>query len=187
MLATLVAATALGPSAAEARTPCAQRGDETIARNSVARVFEKDGVRYGCAYRRNQAYLVRGGQGTYGYGPIRLAGYLMAYDNDESGNIDIRNLRTGGRRRVSPQPRAFGATDLELKDNGAFADLRLLPTNPRNDPALPYDFVFEIRRVDSRGPLLLARGSDIDPDSLVLRGSYIRWRQGGVVRRATLR
>lgn len=139
-------------------------------------------------YRRNQAYLVRGGQGTAGYGPIRLAGYLMAYDNDESGNIDIRNLRTGRRRAVSPPPRSFGAIDLELKDTGAFADLRGVGRDPASsaDPTVPA-VTFEIRRVDSRGPLVVARGNDINPDSLVRRGSYIRWRQAGVVRRARLR
>lgn len=179
------------PSPADARTPCATRGDKTIARSSVARVFEKDEYIYGCAYRRSRAYRIPLDDYTGGYlGPTRLAGYLMGHGSFDA--VTVRNLRTGKLRSVPKQsPEAGGVFDLELKDTGAFADVRSIGREPISDPSDPYAprgaIIFEIRRVDSRGSLVVARGSDINPDSLVRRGNYIRWKQGGVVRRATLR
>jgi len=180
--AILASAAAFGaPTPAEAKTPCAKRGDETITRNGVARVFEKDATRYACTYRRNRAYELFFGQGTFGYSLTRLAGFLVAQDNDDQ--VRVLNLRTGRVRKVPVQLGAFGAADLVLKDNGSLADIR----GVGRDPVRPHTSTLEVRRIDSRGSLILARGNDIDPDSLTLRNSYIRWRQAGVVRGATLR
>jgi hypothetical protein len=187
----VLAAMAFGSSAAEANTPCAKRGDKTLARNSVARVFEEGAIRKGCTYRRNRVYeiTVDDYPGRY-LGPTRLAGHLMAHGGGSA--VSIRNLRTGRLRAVpNESENASEAFDLELKATGAFADVRSIGREPISNPSDPYAprgaLIFEIRRVDSRGPLVVARGSDIKSNSLVRRGNYIRWQQGGVVRRATLR
>jgi hypothetical protein len=187
----VLAAMAFGSSAAEASTPCAKRGDKTIARNSVARVFEEGAIRKGCTYRRNHVYEITVDEypGRY-LGPTRLAGHVMAHAGSSA--VDIRNLRTGRLRAVGNESEnASAAFDLELKRTGAFADVRSIGRGPISNPGDPYAprgaLIFEIRRVDSRGPLVLARGSDINANSLVRRGNYIRWKQAGAVHQATLR
>jgi hypothetical protein len=198
----VLAATLAFPSASTAAESCRTKGT-TVARNGVARIYSVNRYtpdRYACVLRSGRTVHLDSPDSTVSgeANMVRLAGYYVLLENRRTGDpslgnredtqsasdqstIDVRNLRTGRLRRI----RASGgtATDFVLKDNGAFAEIR----SSGGTGSLTEPSVRQVRRFDRRGFRAVAQGIDINIFSLGLRGSVVRWRQGGQVRRATLR
>lgn len=190
--AVTVLATLLALPSSSAAASCRTEGT-TVARSQVARVYAV--APYGdlnaCAFRSRRTYYLEDGSSPSGNGNIvRLAGFYVLLDNnpetrerlDAFPTIDVRNLRTGRLRRIKVASDTL-ATDFVLKDNGSFAEIRYVGGRVQStEPG-----VRQVRRFDRRGVRVLAQGVDINVFSLGLRGSVLRWRQEGHVRRATLR
>jgi hypothetical protein len=68
--------------------------------------------------------------------------------------------------------------DLVVKDNGSVAWIESADYSANPPP--------QVRKVDRLGNVVLDSGPDIDPLSLTLRGSTLRWKKGGVIQTATL-
>ena len=186
----LAAATPVEPADA-GRSNCRSTG-RTVAVNSVGRVYlsRGSGLLRACSYRTGRSYSIDPGYSDPGL--VRLSGSLVAYDDVDSSTrsgpllsaVEITNLTTGRRRRVVMRDAALNATDLVLKPNGSFAEIRRVGPF---DPALQ-TFARQVRRFDRRGKVVLDNtGEAISPRSLSLKRSVIRWRRGGQARRATLR
>ncbi len=172
------------------RSNCRSTG-RTVAVNPAGRVYVPRGsdLLRACSFRTGRSYAIEPGYSERGL--VRLSGSLVAYDDIDSSTrsgplrsaVEITNLATGRRRRVVMRDAALAATDLVLKPNGSFAEIRRVGPF---DPTLQ-TFARQVRRFDRRGTRVLDTGEAISPRSLSLERSVIRWRRGGQARRATLR
>lgn len=140
-----------------------------------------------------------GGEGASGAGlnHVVLAGSYAAFASDitsESGEgfgeywIVVRSVRDGrvlyhvpnGALSV-PRPRDVGTgetTAIVLKSDGAVAWIAL---------AEPTEGFVQVHALDRTGSRLLAKGRNIAPESLKLRGSRVYWREGEKLMSAVLR
>jgi hypothetical protein len=180
---------------------CASQPGKTILSSSEARVFEQRRVfywgfvpfAYACLYSVDQRVaLGPDGFDERGVGlrlrQFRLAGPYLAYgcggnwmDRCRSG-VRVVDLRDGSVRRPLMPDWVFDLngwtvpTDVELKGNGSVAWILAGPVGwPR-----------EVGALDTNGQRLLDSGARIDPASLTLDGTTVRWRKGDQMHSAAL-
>ena len=188
---TVVAETPEAASGSSARSAkCDSLGSKTVIRTRAVRIFRKNGKTYGCHLDRGRAYALGDHPDLVDVGlyHFRAAGPVVAYEllkqdrQELTSNVLARDLRTGRRLRRAFQG-AAQVTDLELRPTGSTAYIVELPF------ASPSQY--EVRIAPRALPLfestLLDSGADVDPRSLVLRGTTLYWTRGGVRRSVTLR
>jgi hypothetical protein len=168
------------------------KGATLIVKNREAVVFRKGLYYYGClASVGTLRRLPEEGDGIDESGPDapRLAGRYVAYNTSGSGigdefdRVYVYDLRVG--RRFFFQSSTF-VRDTALKRNGSVAWIESAPADAGDAP------VWDVRawsNEDRQEPVLLDRGSDIGPESLVLTPDRLRieWTRGGATRSAALR
>jgi hypothetical protein len=147
---------------------------------------------FGCLFDVDRRFPLGQSYDDEDVGLPRLAGPFVAWTFECSavgpctGSIQVRDLRTGAfaHRRVFPgatlQPYYSRFADLELKDNASFAWI-----------AVHYGMGWqplgiEVWALDGLGRRVLDSGADINPASLRLEGSTLKWEKGGVEHSATL-
>jgi hypothetical protein len=123
--------------------------------------------------------------GSSGIKRETLTGTIVAFEEFSSepespskSLIIVRDVRTG--RVIHRVPNAENnipgnvgsgtATKIVLKSDGAVAWIVAATEDPK---------WYEVRAVDDTGSRLLSSGADIAPHSLRLKGSTLRWTQGG--------
>jgi hypothetical protein len=158
---------------------CRDRG-ATVLANGVARVFEDDGLRYGCVYRGDGPPRRLAVAGSLRF--VRLVGGLVSYADvsctADGCSYDARtvNLRTGRRTR---RFRALGRPrSTALGRNGSFAVITQSNSDER---------AYMVHAVRNDGPVLLDVGPEIEPRSLALGGGRVYWTVAGGPRSAQLR
>lgn len=191
------------PEATSAGHRCQMTGSKTIASSSLARVFQRRGLTYGCLYSLGRRYLLtsdkHSGPDTIEQYAIRLSGRYVAYGETKIGKeyrgffVNVHDLRSGmdSVNETGKAPKqALDATLGNAFGIGPAVSVRLRATGDVAWIArAQYPGVhpqFELRKREGRKRTLLARGDDIDPASLRLRGDRLTWRMGGMQARATL-
>jgi hypothetical protein len=176
---------------------CGPRAARTLALTARARVYASGGDVFGCARGTHRSYRL-GGSGSSvregRVGPVALAGldasYGLAHFGVDAGSsqVLVRRLSDGRRLRSLPavtrpqRPESYSAVDsVVVKADGSVAWIATARSILGGSPDI------EVHRADRRGRALLDAGPRIDAGSLRLRGSWLRWRDGGVTRSATLR
>ena len=193
------AALALGAGAAPAAAThgcgsARSAGAEIVTKTRYGVIFTKRGNVYGCLGSQGTVrQLPDEGGGidtTPPNGPV-LGGRYVAYSTvgsaagDEFDRLYVYDIRRG--RRFLQVSSNF-ISDIVAKLNGSVA----WTEGSTVDPAPGQPPVYQIRKFDNElreGVLLVDRGADIDPDSLVLgpERTEVRWVRGGVERSAPLR
>jgi hypothetical protein len=206
-LATIFTTAATLPAISDAsRTSCRSPGSRTVVSSAHGRVFSKlvrhdrfhrpQTTYYGCLYSVGRGYrlgiLARDGH-AYSMSPMRLRGRFVGFAYKYAGPTDdfyaavrVVDLRTGrlahnifspgGEDAYSPD-----VSDLVLRPNGNVAWI----VTPRRRDVQPTYSVYKSDPSDSRRQRELDSGN-IDPLSLTLAGSSIRWVKDGLPRSATL-
>lgn len=185
------------PSAAGASHTCQSAKSRTIASSAHARVFQRDGVTYGCMYSSNRRVVLGGYENTstskVQQYEIRLAGRYVAFGESRLGKeyigffVRVFDLCRGKSVSFSETgPATQRAKDMSLGNAfgiGPALSLRLRATGQvawiaraqyRDGPPL-----YEVRKREGPRLTRLAAGNDIDPASLALRGNRLTWRQAG--------
>ena len=174
----------LAPGSAAGAEPCQGANRQTMAATDAVRVYR---VTRGAHRLSVYACLRASGRRTflwyhgddfterYFVAPVRIAGTLVAYGEGTVGRphynetaVAVVDARSG--RRVYSQ-RELGATEirgLELLPGGAVAWI-----------AEDGEGRHPVRRRDSRGTVTLDPGDGVDPGSLALSGSQLRWVRDG--------
>lgn len=137
---------------------------------------------------------MRGRLGGVTVGLVRVAGRMVAYSTRAQGvdtaleSVSVRRLTDGKRlHQDRATPGVFGAesfqsvASLVVRPDGGVAWI-----GTSSSIGGPHHVV-EVLRHDRRGLKLLDSGAAVAPKSLRLRSSTLRWRHGGVTRRASLR
>jgi hypothetical protein len=185
-------AAALPAQASHGCSAWRSKGAHLIVKNREAVVFSKGVYYYGCL---SSVGTIRrlpeegGGIDTGGADAPQLAGRYVAYSTSGSGigdefdRIYVYDLRVG--RRFLIESSTF-IRDIALKRNGSVAWIEAAPADPGDTP------VWDVRawsNEDRQGSVLLDRGTDVGPESLVLTPDRLRieWTRGGVARSAPLR
>lgn len=186
---------------------CAEPGSRTLRVSTRdIRIFtrKRNGETYGCHAARGRPYSL-GELGTFTRF-LRVAGPFVAHDSsfDSRDGTDsfvrVRNLRTGRLVRKAFKGSASGTddygtrvTDLEVRPTGSAAwiwDVSL-PGFPfsrlAGDPPPQFEVRSASRSLPPTESILLDSGPDVDPRSLVLRGTTLSWTRAGVRRLAVLR
>jgi hypothetical protein len=183
---------------------CQLAGSKTETSSRNARAFSRrtvvrgSSVRrwYGCLHSRNRRYVL-GDVGPSGefldrVAPLRLAGRFVGHANEftaSSGDavgaiVVVRDLRTGAVRHRFENASDFArydVTDLEQRTSGSVA--WIAATSPFGPPTTNY----EVRAMSgSSERAVLDSGPGIEPRSLTLRGTTLRWRNAGAERSVTL-
>jgi hypothetical protein len=160
------------------RPPCMTAG-RTVAANRQARVYRVYGVEadyqvFACLLKpKRTVYLGLFDSEGLGVRRVSLNGPSVAYENvvcqhtDCRGSIQVRNLRSGVRRRSVMPPGAGAADRVLASKSGAVAWTR----SPREN-------VVDVRALGPSGERLLDSGPDVDPKSLALAGSTVYWTRG---------
>jgi hypothetical protein len=209
VLATVLTAAVTLPAISEAsRARCQSPGSRTVVSSSHARVFAKvtkqtrlnrETSYYGCLFSVGRKYRIgivdHDAQHSFSLSPMRLrgryVGFADQYGHPAGGTyaaIRVVDLRTGEQLHGIDTPRMEDlapellVTDLVLRPNGNVAWIltknRVLPRPVydvyKHDPSAPE----RQRALDS--------SRAIDPNSLTLAGSTVRWSKRGVRRSATL-
>jgi hypothetical protein len=186
-----------GPAAAGASASCAPAAARTLATSGSARLYVEQGALYGCLGSRRTRLGAAPGQrrlaatriGLYALSP-RYVGFdtvQMGVDNLDA-TVSIVDLATGAAvARVpatTPEDRAesfIGVRALTIDRAGTLAWIGSRSGVGAFTP------IYEVHTLDAGGDdRLLASGADIAPRSLALRGTQLRWRQGGRLRSRTI-
>ena len=178
---------------------CTMNGAKTIAANRHVRVFRARGEVFGCRRAANRAYVIGHGDGECQNNDLVdsavVAGNLAALNvrtcslYGSSSSVHLVNLRDG-RGRFAAAPLSTTGTDasydairgMVLTATGRFAWIGVRVSRGAIVAA-------EVRRRGhgSTGrAIVLDCGAGIDPRSLRLRGSQVRWRDNGVARSAPI-
>ena len=200
----LVVATDPAPAAAiSARAKaCEFRGSRTVRRSRDVRIYTRENRGYfGCHYDRGRSYRLGsfrdvGSPGFLGKSDhLRISAPYVGYETVQgrfsASFTQAINLRTGRLARSvyngggtgSDVP--LGVTDVELSRSGAIAWI-LLITDTDTDGTRGEVRVGP-RSLPLRQATTIDRGPDVDPRSLVLRGTTLYWTNAGVRRSVTLR
>lgn len=185
-------AAALPAQASHGCSAWRSKGAKLIVKTREAVVFSKGVYYYGClASTGTVRRLPEEGGGIDVAGPDapQLAGRYVAYNTSGSGIGDefdrlyVYDLRVG--RRFLVESSTF-IRDIVLKRNGSVAWIEAAPADVGDAP------VWDVRawsNEDRQGSVLLDRGADIAPESLVLTPDRLRieWTRGGAARSAPLR
>jgi len=196
-------------AAAKAHSACSPRGASTLARTGSVRVYKR-GRDVAACYHRTGRVTALGQQplncfpDTCTFGPLRATGNAVAYGFGLSGRLGsqyiltVIDARSGRRIRVARQgggeyfgqPGTEAATlrDVELRRNGSIAWIaevqKFVETEAAEGRQPP---TLQVRRADRSvpgrgGSVLVDESGDIDPLSLMLSGTTLRWtRAGGLV------
>jgi len=157
---------------------CAKQRAADLVRGPTGRIFEQDRYLesgfyphlYACLFETNKAFRLGRNWDDETIGPVDLAGPYAAYQRGGFA-IVVRDLRTGSiLRTIAVNAGFFGATDLEVKENGSVGWIQ----------------ASGVYAVDWAGQRQLDTGSGLQADSLRLSGSTLTWIRGGVLRSATL-
>lgn len=191
------------PAADGAEHRCQMAGSTTVASSSLARVFQRHGVIYGCLRSVGRRFVLtrykHSGANTIEQYEFRLSGRYVAYGETKIGKeyrgyfVYVHDLRNGRQsvNETGATPKqaldvtfgnAFGigpAVSVRLRASGEVAWIARAQY-PDAEPQ------YEVRKREGRKRTLLARANDIDPKSLRLRGDRLTWRQGTMLARATL-
>jgi hypothetical protein len=188
----VLALAACGASAARSGgAACGPSHGQTIAADSVARVYSLNGKVYGCAgpkqYLLGRASLCIGSARV---GPVVIAGRLAAYGLERCGvdtgftEVIVRSLADGRQRSSAAaitgplRPESYESVgSLVLRPDGAvawIADGRSIVGGPAR---------IEVHK----GMALLDTGGGIALGSLKLHGSKLTWKHGPKTRTASLR
>jgi len=182
-------------------TGCRSQRAQTDVENDDGRAFEQlrfdsDNAEfvpfaYACLFSVNKRVrLGRNAESTELTLPRVVAPYVAFAVADCPGascysTVVVRDLRNGRLINDLAATMTGGApgdtqhvTDLELKPNGSVAWLVQLSGYATR--------TIEVVAVDASGRRLLESGPDVEPESLVLDGSTLSWRTGGVTHSATL-
>jgi hypothetical protein len=196
-LLTIALLLAVAP-AAEARAPCAAPGTRTVAKNGVARLFEKGrpgaeqlrGCLFSRGIERSVLLAENYDDGIYESGTwdrVRLYRRFAAWRYtrvDSSCKADcplgygygetrmVRDLESGRRRGRPPE--------FELGRSFVLTSSRVLVTAVERD-----DGVLELATWNGSSRGVLDSG-DIEPRSLRARGRYVTWVKAGIRRRTYL-
>jgi hypothetical protein len=147
---------------------------------------------FACLFDVDRRYPVGQSYDDQDVGLPRLTGPFVAWVFECSaagpctGSIQVRDLRTGAfaHRRVFPSssvPFHYSRfTDLELKDNASFAWIAVHYGMSGESLGI------EVWALDGLGRRMLDAGADINPASLRLEDSTLKWEKGGVEQSATL-
>lgn len=179
MIAVLPAA----PADAKAKrklAPCTARGDVTLNRNTVARVYEVEDDDthsvYGCMYDTRKRRLLASwfscgcSTGDESGPTVWLSGRFVALTRlscpppgmgDCTGSLRVVDLRTGKAIHAGPYP-----SELLLKRNGSIA----------------YVVGTKVIVYDAKGVRTVDDGPGIEADSLAANGRLLYWMRGGVAR-----
>lgn len=197
-LGLLLALALLAPLAAalpaEARHGCGswRDGGKLVVKTREAVIFTKRGIAYGCLSSVGTTRRLPeegGGITVSGSAAPQLAGRYAAYATagsgigDEFDRLYVYDLRLG--RRFLVESSTF-INDIALKRNGSAAWIEASLADPGDTP------VRQVRawsNEDRQGPVLLDRGSEVRPGSLVLSEDRLRiqWTHGTTARSAPLR
>ncbi|HEY8581562.1 MAG TPA: hypothetical protein VIL49_01395 [Capillimicrobium sp.] len=207
LLAAAVGLTAFagGADGAPAASVCGPATARTEAQSDVARVFRetRHGYAYSCVADRRGARRIPmwapSQLSPAGIGPFAVEGTTAAYGAMADARIDwwarvlVRDLRTGERlrsiRAFSPTPNlapSLSPTPYGVRSVVVWAEtlsVAYIVANPYAD-----DGTFEVWRAEGAAdePTRLDAGDAIAPRSLRLKGTTLRWRNGGAWRTATL-
>jgi hypothetical protein len=194
LCAAAVPAATAPPAAASHGCSASARGAQVVTRVSDAIVFAKRGNLYGCIFSQGTVRRLPDEGGgidvTPPNGPM-LGGRFVAYSTigsaagDEFDRLYVYDIRRG--RRFLQVSSNF-ITDIVVKRNGSVAWVEGSTVDPGADRPPAH----QVRKFDAElreGVLLVDRGADIDPDSLVLGPDRtdVRWLRGGSERSAPLR
>lgn len=187
---------------------CVPKYSRLIVADRQAQVFQASyppgvdeyGDVYGCANGRSHRYHLGAvptisSTGGSAVAHETLAGPVVAYEESKYGGYEsdvrseawifVRDLHTGRLLHKVPtgtagEPGQVGvgySTAIVVKRDGAVA---WIVDNFGLNVGLPPETVpyFEVKSLDGSGLRTLAEGTDVDPSSLALAGSYLYWTQG---------
>jgi hypothetical protein len=184
----------LTPTAGEAATrPCPPRGADVVARGDLTLAFETGGDVYACNRRTGRRWWIGSGEtlgaGTEVASVVRVSGRYVAWA-EYDGSLGYPNHRVFRQNVVTGAFKAWPSGDRECPRycGEGIGPTRQLVVNPRGSLAwVAWDGqTAEVWRVDGRGLVRLARGTEVDSTFIRRRNGLIEWREGGVVRRDTL-
>jgi len=190
------AGTPAGAGAAGA-SPCGSAGGHTLAADRIARVYSLGGAVYGC--RRGTHHSYRLGAASRSIregrvGPVALAGAIAAYGlasfgvDTGSSQVVVRRLSDGHQlKALATVTRPLGPESyvsvgsVVVRSDGAVAWIGVGASIIRHGRDV------EVHRDDSRGGRLLDASTAVDPGSLRLTRSTLRWTHGSARHTADLR
>jgi hypothetical protein len=176
--------------------PCWPQGSTTVKRTDRARVYTAaNGRDYGCLFAVGRSFRLDPGEAKNGR-PYALRGNYVAYRQEirhaDTGrlsvDLDVLDLRDGSTRHHVKQIfdhagktgiNRIQATlpSLVLKSNGSVAWIAMVP----------WSYLRDVYRLDSRGVKLLDRDAQIQRHSLRLHGSQLSWIRDAKSRTADLK
>ena len=196
-LLSVLAAAALASGASAHGAVCGPSKAHTLAADSLARVYSRDGKVYGCAKGSHSSYVLGSASHSVGQarvGPIALAGVDVAYGKTTSGEdvisaeVVVRNLTDGRVLRDHPATAGnFGpetaqrVDSIVVKPDGSVAWIATV------NSIISHRGTTQVRKSDRSSRASLDSGRKIKPDSLRLHGSKLSWIDGSVTKTAALR
>lgn len=191
-------------SVASGSRQCGSSKGRNIDATSRARLYERGGVLYGCAFKERKVIVLGrraedpcdSSSGCSGLRLPRLAGKWAAYDRAtatryvESTRIEVRSLTSGKVRHRweagytdASVTVAAATTDLVLTERGSIAWITGIS---RPDNIGGFSSTQEVRKSDGGGSGVVDSGADVAEGSLRLCGSAISWIRAGERRTAPL-
>jgi hypothetical protein len=186
-----------GASAASRAVACGPPNAHTLASDSVARVYSRQGKVYGCARSGSRSYRL--GTSVHSFaegraGPIALSGVEVAYGltfygvDTVNAEVLVRRLTDGRvQRQHSSINEPVGAEyfekvdDVVVKSNGSVAWIAHATWIGSQGKS-----VTEVDKSDRTHGSLLDNSNSIVTDSLGLDGSLLSWEDGTVKKSAPL-
>jgi len=172
---------------AGAAASCAPAGSQVLARSASAELYGAGGKVYGCLGSRVTVL----GAGPSLRNPTRvarevLAGRFAGVDVAQMGvdtfasSVKIVDLASGATLASAPAtaPLARPESFIQVAAMAITRGGTLAWIGSASAIGMP-TAIYEVRTLRARADRLLARGSGIDPHSLALSGTTLRWRAGG--------
>jgi hypothetical protein len=195
----LVLVAACGSSSAKpvARTrTCGPARATTRAASNQARVYQVDNTVYGCAEESTHSFRLGNATRTLResrVGPIAIAGDVAAYGLTAFGvdtvrtQVVVRRLTDGGQLASFPATSAAGAESFQLVGSVVVqSDAAVAWIGQASSIISRGRELIEVHSAAGGHDSVLDSGAGIDPRSLQLHGSTLRWKHDGATRRATL-
>jgi hypothetical protein len=186
-----------GAGAAASGVVCGPAGAHTLAADSMARVYSRQGKVYGCARSGSKSYSLGTVDKSFNEGrvaPLALAGVDVAYGltfygvDTINASVMVRRLTDGHLvRQHSAINEAVGAEYFEtvdavvVKRDGSVAWIAHATWVGSQGKS-----VTEVDKSDQTNKSLLDHSASIVTDSLHLQGSRLTWMDGSSSRSATL-